>query len=241
LLKNEGGYQNLFAMILTAILMTSFELGFIWINYYMAFNNMGKNIIDKLADSVTEEVTNEYPEQSKKAGGILETINSFMFGMSSADIKKVDIINTFANTAGLLLVFILILILLIVKAKGEGKCYKLPPRIIFASLSTAVCLVVFFAFFYSSTTAAYKMLPNQFTGVDSIINVLETDNLPSDDFPLNGLPTQYLGIIAGCLVFLYVITKYKGFGIYNKITGICKPGEDCRREIYTARYNAVSE
>jgi hypothetical protein len=190
LVKNSGGYHNVFAMILTAIIMTSFELGFIWINYYYSFNNEGANIIDRTTQGVADTIRGSTTTTTAKAvGNKVGFFSQILYGMAGVDNKKVNTINMFANVAGLLLVFMLILILLLTYTKGKCEGFALPNRVIYASVSTALCLIIFFGFFFFSTSAVYEMVPNKFDVLKMARKVLADDTTPLIKMTKTKFPT----------------------------------------------------
>ena len=65
LLTQESGFQNVYAIILTAIIMTTFELGFIWVNYYFAFNNSGRKIINNSSNNISSDIKRKNPNTYK--------------------------------------------------------------------------------------------------------------------------------------------------------------------------------
>lgn len=225
-LRNLSGFQNLIAILLTAIIMTSFELIFIWINYYYAFNNTGKKMIENAATETAESIKRN-TKQTKNLGKGVNFIAKMIFGPASVDNKKVDIINQFANVTGLLLVFILILLLLIVKAKGAGRFNDeplIPIRVYFTAFATAFCLGIFFGYFFFSVTSIYKMKPNEFDALISIKKILKSPlSTPTQmsktkiDSPLM---TSIFGLLAA-IIIIYFGGSY--FGLFNKFQNICGP------------------
>jgi len=157
--------------------MTTFELIFIWINYYYAFNKSGKKMVETAAEETADSIKRNYPEPvTKNLGKGVNFLATMIFGAAAINNKNVNIINQFANVAGLLLVFILILILLVVKAKGTGRFNDtplIPLRVYFAAFSTAFCLAIFFGYFFFSVTSVYKMKPNEFDALISIKKFLK--------------------------------------------------------------------
>ena len=214
LLKQETGFQNVYAIILTAIIMTIFELGFIWVNYYYAFNNSASTMIE---DTAYKNVKN-----TKVPKSVIDTAVKSLSGFATVDNKKVETINTFATSAGILLVSILILVLVIIDAKGNGKGFTKNPRVIFASIATAISLIIFFGFFYFSTTSVYKMIPNDIDLIKSVKNVLENDTEAPKDVPVrNIIPKDFNNTVIMGIVLLLVIfigDKY----IFPKFQRLCK-------------------
>ena len=213
LLKQESGFHNIYAIILTAIIMTSFELGFIWVNYYFAFNNSASNIINNTAS--------QNAKNTKVPKVVIDTAVNSLSGFATVDNKKVETINTFATTAGILLICILILVLVIVDAKGKGQGFSTNPRVIFASVATAVSLAIFFGFFYFSTSSVYKMIPNDIDVIKSVKNVLENDvEAPKDITKRSIVPKEFSNFVVtglAMILFIFIGGKY----IFPRFKTLC--------------------
>ena len=214
LLKQESGFQNIYAIILTAVIMTIFELGFIWINYYYAFNNSASYMI---YESASENV-----KDGKIPKAVIDSVLDILSGPATVDNKKISTINSFATTAGILLVSILILILVVIDAKGKGQGYSTNPRVIFASIATAISLVIFFGFFYFSTTSVYKMMPNDMDMIKSVKNVLENDVEAPEDIPVRNIVPNDLNNTMIMLIILLFVIFIGGKYIFPKFQNLCK-------------------
>jgi len=194
--------------------MTAFELGFIWINYYYAFHNSASNIVKHTVDDTVKE--------TNVSKDVIDDAASFLSGFATVDNKKIQTINTFATTAGILLVSILILILVIIDCKGKGQNFSTNPRVIFASIATATSLAIFFGFFYFSTTSIYKMIPNDIDVLNSVKNVLENDIEAPEDIKVRPIvPVAFndvLKMTAVLILVIYIGSKY----IFPRFKALCK-------------------
>jgi hypothetical protein len=193
--KNVGDsnalFQNMFGTLLTAIIMTIFELLFTWINYHFAINNAASRKIQKTAHNIAiqakKQITKDAEIEIKEKGGdinvitknktdfykdMLTTFSDSIEPVSNIDRKKVNDINNLANYIGLLLVLILILILLIVYQSGKRYGYKVETKTIYISVVTSILLCIFFGFSYFSTSSVYKMIPNEFDMLRSLATQL---------------------------------------------------------------------
>lgn len=215
LLKQESGFRNIYAIILTAIIMTVFELGFTWINYYYAFSNSAANIIDKTANDRVKD-----KDISKVS--IDAAVNS-LSGFAIVDNTKVQTLNTFATSAGILLITILILVLVIIDAKGKSKNYSINPKVIFASISTFISLIILFIFFYFSTSSIYKMIPNDMDIIKSMKNVLENDIEAPGDIPKRTIVPTQIEKVGMWLVILILVIYIGNRFIFPKFQNLCKP------------------
>jgi len=206
--------------------MTTFERVFIWINYYYAFNKSAKKMVETAAKETADSIKTNTPEPiAKNIGKGVNFIATMIFGAATINNKNVNIINQFANVAGLLLVFILILILLVVKAKGYSRFNNtpiIPLRVYFAAFSTSFCLAIFFGYFFFSVTSVYKMKPNEFDALISIKKILKEPISTPNEIPKSkinsSLITSILGLIAANIV-IYFGSSY--FGLFKKFQNIC--------------------
>lgn len=212
LLKQESGFQNIYAILLTAIIMTCFELGFIWINYYYAFNNSASDIIN----NATKNIAIPVPKEG------VDIVKGLVSGFATVDNMKVETLNTFATSAGILLITILILVIVIIDAKGKAKNFSTNPRVIFASIATAVSLAVFFGFFYFSTSSVYKMMPSDMDLIKSVKEVLENDiKAPEDINVRTVIPNQIGSVIKLIIILMFVIYIGNRF-VFPKFQSLCK-------------------
>jgi hypothetical protein len=185
-IQTQTGYETFFAIVLTATIMTTFELLFVWANYYWGLNNAIGVTINQASDNQTTTVD---PDKVSIVADILG-----IFGISNAE--QTDQNNSLVNTLGLLLIFILMLILLAIYLSGCGK--SIPGHVIWSSILTAICLSLFFGFFYVSVTQNYKMVPNEF---DLIVKLRDLLNLPIDK--QGTYPVSTFGNIVKPFISLY--------------------------------------
>lgn len=225
LLKHESGFHNVYAILLTAVIMTCFELGFIWINYYYGFNNSASNITNNFADEMVDKIKKKEKDQDIKDSNIskktVDAAANLLSGFATVDNSKVNIINEFATSTGLLLIVILVLLLVIVKCFGNINKFELNPRVIYSSIATAILLAILFGFFYFSTTSVYKMIPNDMDVIKSIKTVIEDDVKPPGDIEIKGIFSPEMKSAGKMLVILGLVVVIGNKYIFPKIKNYC--------------------
>jgi hypothetical protein len=217
--STSEGYNNAYAVILTAFIMTTFECLFVFANYYFGLNNSANRKIKKIGKEIATNYKQNNPDVKisifNKTGEDIDNVSSsFIKPFVILERKKIKTINTFVNLAMFMLILVLLLILLYIRTFNDA--FTIEKSSIWIAIVTTVCLSVFFLFFYFNVSLQYKMIPDKFDLMNYLDKSLhEDENIKNKEFKDVNRPfnTKFFNkaflIILGLLIIVYVVEFIK--------------------------------
>ena len=154
-LKSPDGLRGLFSIVLTATVLTSFEIVFFYLVVAPGVIKSMDNGIDDLTDVTQEAIlTSDFINKIKKNNGL----NMFRYALTSdqfinifntfdyRESKLTKKINSYTKKTGMIIIMMLILIMIrIYNALGKEPLTLEP---VFSALLTVIILILFQGYFY---------------------------------------------------------------------------------------------
>lgn len=165
----DGGdvaFQNAFGIILTALIMTVFEMLFVYTNYHYAMNN---SMNDKLSESARRNASNYVKmrlddgadiEDIRRDGDSLKNVLDIFHSVPLSETRKIDSQNKSVDYSIFILIIFLFLLLLLIRKTAHTYGYKITTVTIANSIISSLCLIIFFGYFYFNVSSEYDMTPD---------------------------------------------------------------------------------
>ena len=215
--ESDELFQNMLGISITALMMTTFEVLFVWINYYFAINNSGVKLIDETTTTIVDNIKKEMDPNDDTSKNNLNIIKQTFISTSNAtqsiadlDRHKTNTINMYTDLSGFLLLSIVIVLIYAIYQSGKANGHSVKPKTLYTAFITGIFLILFFGYSYFSIHSKYKMIPNDFDILKIIRKSLGEEYEPEKEMSVNPfsninvLFSEYTGKLLIFLIFINV-------------------------------------